>query len=90
MFFNSLGDFSSKQDSRCDRTTEFSSAGVAVVISSNQTPSQEWGGGVGIVLCGFRKKDLQIDLGPDVPGAQGSLQTCLLCVLLSAVLLSDC
>lgn len=46
VFFSSLGDFSSKQDSSCDRNTEFSPAGVAVVISSNQTPSQEWGCGV--------------------------------------------
>lgn len=36
------------------------------------------------------EKDLQIDLGPRVPGARGFLLTCLLCVLMSAVLLSDC
>lgn len=35
------------------------------------------------------QKDPQIDLGPGVPGAQGSLLTCLLCVFLSTVLLFD-
>lgn len=66
---------------------KFGSARMAIVISNKQTALT----GVGVWVCSVQvwKKNLQIDLRPGVPGAQGSVLTCLLRVLLSAVLLSD-